>query len=287
MPPARAGAARRSRRPPGARSRGFLRRPATRFAADVALDLMGNHKGGILAALSRRATARIGAARAPTAASRRARSGSASRSCRAATHAVDRASRCSPPSASPPSRPTSAPPTLLPRVPPDAGAPDAAPATSSSIPAPAGPTSAIRRSAGARWRAPLAAADRTIARWVRAGPRRGARSPRGGRDGRRRRRSRRRPAPTSPTLAAWLARRAPGARRRHRPAAPRARPRRAGAHAHGPTDPARHGPYGAPERALCARLPCSFCYRRFDETKACLLRARRRASPSAPRSARV
>ena len=39
----------------------------------------------------------------------------------------------------------------------------------------------------------------------------------------------------------------------------------------GPTDPARHGPYGAPERALCKRLPCSFCYRRFDETKACLL----------------
>jgi heptosyltransferase-1 len=39
----------------------------------------------------------------------------------------------------------------------------------------------------------------------------------------------------------------------------------------GPTDPARHGPYGAPERALWKTLPCSFCYRRFDETKACLL----------------
>lgn len=39
----------------------------------------------------------------------------------------------------------------------------------------------------------------------------------------------------------------------------------------GPTDPARHGPYGAPERALFKLLPCSFCYRRFDETKACLL----------------
>jgi heptosyltransferase-1 len=39
----------------------------------------------------------------------------------------------------------------------------------------------------------------------------------------------------------------------------------------GPTDPARHGPYGAPERALRKLLPCSFCYRRFDETKACLL----------------
>ena len=40
---------------------------------------------------------------------------------------------------------------------------------------------------------------------------------------------------------------------------------------HGPTDPARHGPYGAPERTLFKRLPCSFCYRRFADTKACLL----------------
>jgi heptosyltransferase-1 len=39
----------------------------------------------------------------------------------------------------------------------------------------------------------------------------------------------------------------------------------------GPTDPAKHGPYGAPERALWRLLPCSFCYRRFGETKACLL----------------
>jgi heptosyltransferase-1 len=40
---------------------------------------------------------------------------------------------------------------------------------------------------------------------------------------------------------------------------------------HGPTDPRRHGPYGAPERTLFVRLPCSFCYQRLDETKACLL----------------
>lgn len=39
----------------------------------------------------------------------------------------------------------------------------------------------------------------------------------------------------------------------------------------GPTDPELHGPYGAPERALSIRLPCSFCYKRFDEAKACLL----------------
>jgi heptosyltransferase-1 len=39
----------------------------------------------------------------------------------------------------------------------------------------------------------------------------------------------------------------------------------------GPTDPARHGPYGAPENALFKRLACSFCYQRLPETKACLL----------------
>jgi heptosyltransferase-1 len=40
---------------------------------------------------------------------------------------------------------------------------------------------------------------------------------------------------------------------------------------HGPTDPERHGPYGAPESALAVRLPCSFCHRRMDEAKPCLL----------------
>jgi len=39
----------------------------------------------------------------------------------------------------------------------------------------------------------------------------------------------------------------------------------------GPTDPARNGPYGAPELALWKSLPCSFCHRRLGETKACLL----------------
>jgi heptosyltransferase-1 len=39
----------------------------------------------------------------------------------------------------------------------------------------------------------------------------------------------------------------------------------------GPTDPARNGPYGAPGNALWKTLPCSFCHRRFGETKACLL----------------
>ena len=39
----------------------------------------------------------------------------------------------------------------------------------------------------------------------------------------------------------------------------------------GPTDPERNGPYRAPASALWKRLPCSFCYKRFDEPKACLL----------------
>lgn len=39
----------------------------------------------------------------------------------------------------------------------------------------------------------------------------------------------------------------------------------------GPTDPARHGPYGAPHLALWKELPCSFCHRRLDSTKGCLL----------------
>ena len=39
----------------------------------------------------------------------------------------------------------------------------------------------------------------------------------------------------------------------------------------GPTDPRRHGPYAAGHRAIAQHLPCSYCYRRFDEAKACLL----------------
>jgi ADP-heptose:LPS heptosyltransferase len=38
----------------------------------------------------------------------------------------------------------------------------------------------------------------------------------------------------------------------------------------GPTDPRRHGPYAALDRAVWHTLPCSFCYKRFTETKACL-----------------
>ena len=38
----------------------------------------------------------------------------------------------------------------------------------------------------------------------------------------------------------------------------------------GPTDPERHGPYGAPERVVVRRLPCSFCHQRLEGVKACL-----------------
>ncbi len=39
---------------------------------------------------------------------------------------------------------------------------------------------------------------------------------------------------------------------------------------HGPTDPATHGPWSQPGDAVFRRLPCSFCHRRMDEPKACL-----------------
>lgn len=39
----------------------------------------------------------------------------------------------------------------------------------------------------------------------------------------------------------------------------------------GPTDPKRNGVYGQPEANVFHTLPCSFCYKRFDEAKACLL----------------
>jgi len=40
----------------------------------------------------------------------------------------------------------------------------------------------------------------------------------------------------------------------------------------GPTDPSRSGPYRSREQALFARLPCSPCFRRYNQTKACLSR---------------
>jgi len=40
---------------------------------------------------------------------------------------------------------------------------------------------------------------------------------------------------------------------------------------HGPTDPDLHGPWRRPGSVVLHRLPCSFCHRRMDAAKACLL----------------
>lgn len=39
----------------------------------------------------------------------------------------------------------------------------------------------------------------------------------------------------------------------------------------GPTDPQTHGPYDRPLQTLVHRLPCSFCHQRLDSPRACLL----------------
>ncbi|MCM2268577.1 MAG: glycosyltransferase family 9 protein [Thermoanaerobaculia bacterium] len=39
---------------------------------------------------------------------------------------------------------------------------------------------------------------------------------------------------------------------------------------HGPTDPARHGPWADPDGVVFRRLACSFCHRRMDSAKSCL-----------------
>jgi lipopolysaccharide heptosyltransferase I len=39
---------------------------------------------------------------------------------------------------------------------------------------------------------------------------------------------------------------------------------------HGPTDPELHGPYAAPSSVVVRRLPCSFCHQRMEIAKACL-----------------
>ncbi len=38
----------------------------------------------------------------------------------------------------------------------------------------------------------------------------------------------------------------------------------------GPTDPATHGPHAAPRSALAEPLPCSYCHQRLDSPRACL-----------------
>jgi heptosyltransferase I len=40
---------------------------------------------------------------------------------------------------------------------------------------------------------------------------------------------------------------------------------------HGPTDPRLHGPWDAPGAIVVHPLPCSYCHRRMDEAKPCLI----------------
>ena len=168
------GGERRSRRRDPARAGRASVDALDRFAPDVVLDLMGNHKAGVLAALTL-GDRRIGLARAgrrePSSAvwisepvvprGRRTRS---TARC-----------RCSTPWASRRSRRTSAGEDL-----PGARGGSSCRAarrspTSSSIPAPAGPTSATRRSGGGRWRGGCARRP-ACSTWVRRRPgRRGAR----------------------------------------------------------------------------------------------------------------
>jgi heptosyltransferase-1 len=239
-----------------------------RFSPDIALDLMGNHKAGILAAVSC-ADRRVGASR------RHRREPSSTiwlteRVAPAGVHAVDRAL------------------SLLahlglPWEPADFGReklfPVVPPAARKLLDARQGPFALLHPGAGwANKRYPPAwwgeAARRLTAAggpptWIATAPGEedlaAAVEAAGGGA------ARRVPAPDLPTLAA-LARRA--ALVLGGDSGPLHLAHALGAPVlmvMGPTDPERHGPYGAPERALFRRLPCSFCYRRFDAVKACLL----------------
>lgn len=238
-----------------------LRRRLRAFDADAVLDLMGNHKAGVLARLSgcrRRIGARRRDRREPSSALWLTETVPVR-----ALHAVDRALELL---ASLDARPATAdfgPDRLLPDVAPDPAAPP--------IQVHPGAAWGNKRYAPASWGRVLRRLhDATgLAAGVLAGP-------------------------GEETLAAAVAAASDGAARPHGPAGlpalvaslRSARLVLAGdtgplhlAHAlgvpvlcvMGPTDPARHGPYGAASRALALRLPCSSCYRRYEETKACLL----------------
>ncbi|HEX6199141.1 MAG TPA: lipopolysaccharide heptosyltransferase I [Thermoanaerobaculia bacterium] len=250
-------------------ARAFLRRLRA-FRADVALDLMGNHKAGVLARLSG-ARRRIGPARAGRREPSSALWVNETAPARG-VHAVERALAVLSPLG-------------VPAEPADFGGarlPGEAPAGTAGEPAPAAPRFALLHP-GAGWGSKVYPAERwaEVARGLaqRAGVEtRVALSP----------------SPAERAAAARIVELAAGAAATAEVAelpALVAWSRRASlvlggdtgpvhlAHAvgtpvvcvMGPTDPARHGPYGAPERALARPLPCSYCYRRFPSTKACLL----------------
>jgi ADP-heptose:LPS heptosyltransferase len=239
----------------------FFRRLAD-YSADVAIDFMGNHKAGALAALSL-AQRSIGADRA----GRREPSSAVwigERVAPRGAHAVERACRCSSRSCRRPARRLRGRECCASR---HRRPPPGRPRAATRCPPPP------RRAGNKRYPAAGWAAAATAPRAARRRPR----SP-----------PRRRGALAGP----WHAASAGAATVVRRPACRVAALARNAslvvggdtgslhlAHAlrapvlmvMGPTDPIRHGPYGAPERAVAHRLPCSFCYKRYAEPKACLL----------------
>lgn len=233
------------------------------FAPEVVLDLMGNHKGGLLGALTL-ADHRIGLARPfrrePASAVWISR-GVAPRG----EHAVERALSVLGELGLPDEPPDFGGDKLFPRAP-AAGGGEAAPDvlihpgagwSNKSYPADAwGEVARLLAASGLAVAVTESPGEEELARQVAAASGGGARLL---------------AAPDLPALAALLR---------------RARLVLAGdtgplhlAHAlgtpvlaiYGPTDPRTHGPYGAPERVLAVRLPCSFCHKRFDGPRACLL----------------
>lgn len=238
------------------------------FAPEVVLDLMGNHKAGILAALSL-ADLRIG----PAAAARREPSSALWISHPVPVnggHAVDRVLSLLPALGLPPEPPDFGPEKLFPTVPPTSQRLlEVHPEPYVLIHPGAGwgnkryPASwwgevatRLREAAGLAVRVTASPGEEELAREVHRASGGAAEIL---------------PAPDLPTLAAFL-----------RPARLVVGGDTGPIHlAHalgtsvlclmGPTDPQVHGPYGAPERALWRALPCSFCHKRMAETKACLL----------------
>jgi len=242
----------------------FLERLAA-FGADVALDLMGSHKGALIAALSQ-AGRRIGL----SARCRRERESALWINEPVATdraHAVDRYLALLAPLAAQPEEVTFGPEALFARDRPPL--PEAVAA--------AGPYLFLHP--GAAWgnkRLPPAVWAEAITEIAR---RRGFRPWIGA-------------APGEEDLAAEVAARAPGSAVVPARGLPALATLLRGAQlvvggdtgpvhlAHalgtpvvavmGPTDPERHGPYGAPEAAIAHRLPCSFCHRRMETPRPCL-----------------
>ena len=242
----------------------FLERLAS-FGADVALDLMGSHKGALLAALSQ-AGRRIGLA----AACRRERESALwineAISCRQ-PHAVDRYLSLLAPLGVDPAPVSFAPEALFARHRPPL--PGAVATGGPYLFLHPGAAWGNKRLPPATWAAALTEIARRsgLRAWIGA-------------------------APGEEALAAEVASRAAGSEVVPAPDLPLLATLLRGAQlvvggdtgplhlAHalgrpvlavmGPTDPERHGPYRAPDAVVSHRQPCSFCHRRMDTPRPCL-----------------